>query len=141
MPFEFEIVTAERQVYSDTADMVVAPGSEGQLGILPNHAPLITRLDPGELIVRRGGQEVVLAISGGFLEVLNNKVIVLADTAERADEIDEARAVEARRRAEQRIKDRTSAMDFERAELALRRSIVRLRLVEKRRRREGRGLN
>ena len=141
MPFEFQIVTAERQVYSDTADVVVAPGSEGQLGILPNHAPLITRLEPGELIVRRGGQEVVLAISGGFLEVLNNKVIVLADTAERADEIDEARAIEARRRAEQRIKDRTSQLDFERAELALRRSIVRLRLIEKRRRREGRGLN
>lgn len=133
---QFEIVTAERQVYSDEVDIVIAPGSEGQLAILPHHAALITMLQPGELTVRRGANEVNLVISGGFLDVNDDKVIVLADTAERLEEIDVERAQQARLRAEQRLKDRQSDIDIARAESALRRSLVRLRISEKRRRRD-----
>ena len=96
-PVRVDIVTAERVVYSEDADMVLAPGAQGQLGILPHHAPLMTILQPGELLVRKGGDEFSLAISGGFLEVRPDRVIVLADSAERAEEIDTARAELARR--------------------------------------------
>ena len=91
-PMRLEIITAERRVYSDDVDLVVAPGLEGQLGILPHHAPLMSSLQPGELIIRKDGEETYLAVSGGFLEVLDNQVTVLADAAERSDEIDEERA-------------------------------------------------
>src|ERR671923_1142306 len=91
-----EIVTAERQVLTDEVDMVIAPASEGTIGILPRHAPLLTALNPGVMVLKKDGQEEVLAVSGGFLQVSNNRVLVLADTAERADEVDEQRAVEAR---------------------------------------------
>ncbi|GAG21047.1 unnamed protein product, partial [marine sediment metagenome] len=101
---KLDIVTAERVVYSDEADVVVAPGIDGQLGILPHHAPLMTTLQPGELRVRKGGEEFSLAISGGFLEVRPDRVIILADTAERAEEIDVSRAEEAKRRAEERLR-------------------------------------
>jgi len=130
-----EIVTAERVVYSDEVDIVVAPGLEGQLGILPHHAPLMTMLQPGELLLRKGGEEVAMAVSGGFLEVMGDRVVVLADSAERAEEIDIARAEEAKRRAEERIRQRTEEVDLARAEAALRRSLVRLRVAERRRRR------
>ncbi len=84
----YDIVTAEQLVFSEDVDAVVAPGVEGQLGILPHHTPLMTMLQPGELRVRKSGEEFSLAISGGFLEVRPDRVIVLADAAERADEID-----------------------------------------------------
>ncbi|MCS6801552.1 MAG: F0F1 ATP synthase subunit epsilon [Chloroflexota bacterium] len=138
MPLKFEIVTAERQVYADEVDLVVAPGSEGALGILPRHTPLVTRLVPGELLVRRGEEEVSLFVSGGFIEVLPDKVVVLADTAERVEEIDVARAEEARRRAQERLRERPRDLDVARAELALQRSLARLRLAEKRRKRDAR---
>ena len=83
-----DIVTAEKLVYSDEVSSVVAPGAEGQLGILPNHAPLLTSLKPGELKVLKEGEETNIAVSGGFLEVLKNVVTILADTAERAEDID-----------------------------------------------------
>ena len=82
-PMRLEIITAERRVYSDDVDLVIAPGLEGQLGILPHHAPLMSSLQPGELIIRKDGEETYLAVSGGFLEVLENQVTVLADAAER----------------------------------------------------------
>jgi F-type H+-transporting ATPase subunit epsilon len=126
-----DIVTAERVVYSAEVDEVIAPGVEGQLGILPHHAPLMTILQAGELIVKKGGHEEVLAISGGFLEVRPDHVIVLADQAERAEEIDAARAEEARKRAEERLKNKESGTDEQRAEAALRRAMVRLSVVEK----------
>jgi F-type H+-transporting ATPase subunit epsilon len=130
--FKIDIVTAERIVYSAEADIVIAPGVEGQLGILPHHAPLMTILQAGELVVRRGGEENSLAISGGFLEVRPDRVIVLADQAERAEEIDIARAEEARKRAEQRLADRHApGLDTDRAEAALRRAIARLTVAEK----------
>ncbi len=87
-----DIVTAERLVFSEDVEAVVAPGVEGQLGILPHHAPLMTMLQPGELMVRKDGEEESMFISGGFLEVRGDKVIVLADTAEKAEEIDIERA-------------------------------------------------
>ena len=134
---KIDIVTAERLVYSDEVDVVVAPGSEGQLGILPHHAPLMTMLQPGELLLKKGGEEVSLAITGGFLEVRPDKVVILADAAERAEEIDLARAEEAKKRAEERLKGRAAPeIDAARTEAALKRALTRIRVAERRRRRE-----
>ncbi len=130
---KLDIVTAERVVFSEDVDMVVAPGVEGQLGVLPHHTPLMTMLTPGELRVRKGGEEFYLAISGGFLEVRPDRIIVLADAAERVEEIDVARAEEAKRRAEERL--HVPGTDEARAEAALRRSLARLKVVERRRKR------
>jgi len=135
---KLDIVTAERVVYSDEADVVVAPGIDGQLGILPHHAALMTTLQPGELRVRKGGEEFSLAISGGFLEVRPDRVIILADAAERAEEIDIARAEEAKRRAEDRLRQPTPEVDMAEAETALHRALARLEVVEKIRRRKPR---
>jgi F-type H+-transporting ATPase subunit epsilon len=134
---KIDIVTAERVVYSEDVDVVIAPGVEGQLGILPHHTPLMTTLQAGELRVRRGGEEDSLAITGGFLEVRPDRVIVLADTAERAEEIDMARAEAAKQRAEQRLKERrvTPGLDEARVEASLRRAMARLTVAEKMRRR------
>ena len=127
-----DIVTAERVVYSEDVDMVIAPGVEGQLGILPHHAPLMTTLQAGELRVKRGGAEDSLAISGGFLEVRPERVIVLADAAERAEEIDVARAEAAKQRAEQRLADRHApGLDVAGYEAALQRALARLTVAEK----------
>ena len=87
-----EIITAERVVYSDDVEALVAPGTEGDLGILPHHAALMSMLQPGELIVRKDGEETYLAVTGGFLEVMENRISILADAAERSEEIDEERA-------------------------------------------------
>lgn len=130
-----EIVTAERQTFSDDVNVVVAPGVEGQLGILPHHAPLMTILQSGELLVRKDNEETYLFISGGFLEVRPDKVIILADACERCEEIDVARAEEAKRRSEERLKSFSPEIDHARAEIALRRSLVRLRVAERTRRR------
>lgn len=135
-----EIVTGERSVYrEDDVDMVVAPGADGSLGILPSHAPLITLLASGELRITRGGQEEELVIFGGFLEVVNNKVLILADSAERVDEIDLARAEQARTDAEEAIRNRKSTQDMAEAEAALRRAAIRLRVGQRRRGRGGPG--
>jgi F-type H+-transporting ATPase subunit epsilon len=135
---KIDIVTAERIVYSAEADEVIAPGVEGQLGILPHHAPLMTTLQAGELVVKRGSQEDSMAISGGFLEVRPDRVIVLADQAERAEEIDIARAAEARQRAEQLLKEKhVTGVDEARAEAALRRALVRLSVAERVKARKG----
>ena len=134
-PMRLEIITAEREVYSDDVDVLVAPGSEGELGILPHHAPLMTALQPGEIRVRKDGEEVFMAVSSGFLEVMDNKVTILADTAERSDEIDEARVQEALKRAEERIEMHSSDMDLERAVASLRRSQARLKVAQRRRNR------
>jgi len=135
--FRLEIVTAERMVYSDDVDMVVAWGLEGQLGILSHHAPLMTMLQPGELIVKKDNEEFYHAISGGFLEIRPDKVIVLADACERAEEIDKRRAEEAKRQAEEIMKAPSSETETATAEAALRRSLVRLKVAEKIRRKRG----
>jgi len=129
-----EIITAEREVFADDVNVVVAPGTEGQLGILPHHAPLITMLNPGELLIRKDSEETYMAITGGFLEVRPDKVIVLADACERAEEIDIARAEEAKSRAEKQLKTPIKELDAARVEAALRRSLVRLQVAERRRR-------
>ncbi len=132
---KLDIVTAERVVYSEDVDAVIAPGVEGQLGILPHHAPLMTILQAGELLVRRGGEEDTLAISGGFLEVRPDRVIVLADSAERAEEIDVSRAEEAKKRAEQRLIEKPAEIDTARVEASLQRAMARLTVAEKIKRR------
>ena len=135
-----EVVTAERTVLQDDVDMVVAPGIEGQLGILPHHAPLMTSLTYGELIIHREGQEdEFIAIGGGFMEVGPEHVTILADSAERAGEIDEARAEAARQRAQELMaQKRREDADFVRAEAALRRSMLRLKVAKRKRRAGGR---
>lgn len=129
-----EIATAERVVYSEDVEILVAPGMDGQLGILPNHAPLLTALQPGEIRVVREGEESYMAVSGGFLEVMANRVTILADTAERAEEIDIERAEEAMQRAQERIETGgASAMELQRALASIRRSQARLLAARRRR--------
>ena len=133
---KLDVVTAERSVYSDDVDVVIAPAIEGQVAILPHHTPLMTMLEPGELVARKGSEEFSLAVSGGFLEVRPDRVIVLADSAERAEDIDIKRAEEAKKRAEQRLEERyVPETDSIRAEAALRRSLIRLKVATRRRRR------
>ena len=134
-----EIVTPEKMVFSEDVDAIQAWGVEGQLGILPHHAPLMTMLQPGDLVIRRGGQEELLTISGGFLEVRPDKVVILADACERAEEIDEARAEEAKRRAQEALKTAATEVDTAAAVASLRRSLARLKTAEKIRRKRGGG--
>jgi len=137
MPIHLEIVTAERTVLSDDVDQINAPGAAGRMGVLPRHEPLLTSLIPGELTIIKDGERTPFAISGGFMEVLPDRVTILADTAERADEIDEARAEAARRRAEELLRERHSEQDMVIAEAQLRRAMTRIRVA--RMRRGGRG--
>jgi F-type H+-transporting ATPase subunit epsilon len=132
--FRLEIATAERMIFADDVDEVVAWGVEGQLGIFPHHAPLMTMLQPGDLLIKRGNEEEYIAISGGFLEVRPDKVVILADAGERAEEIDVARAEAAKRRAEATLKERAPQVDHAAVEAALRRSLARLKVAERRRR-------
>ena len=128
-----EIITAERIVFKGDVDMVVAPGIDGQLGILPHHAPLMTALSIGELVLHMAGEEdTVMAIGGGFMEVGPQHVTILADSAERAEEIDEARADAARQRAQTTMAQaRAEQEDFIKAETALRRSVLRLKVAKR----------
>ena len=138
MPMMLEIITAERQVFSDEVDMVVAPGIDGQLGILPRHAPLMTMLKPGALTVRKAGQEdMYVAVSGGFMEVLGNRVSVLADACERSEEIDEERAQQAMQRAQDVLDNRGSDLEMQTALASFQRAQARLGLVRRRRPRTG----
>jgi F-type H+-transporting ATPase subunit epsilon len=138
MPLKLDIVTVERLVYSKDVDMVIAPGVAGELGILPRHAPLITALAYGELRAKRGTEEDSFAIGGGFMEVQPDHVTVLADAAEYAEEIDIERAEAARRRAEEHLQAIEDEVDYTNAEAALRRSLVRIKVAQARRRRGGR---
>ncbi|MFQ5946789.1 MAG: F0F1 ATP synthase subunit epsilon [Anaerolineae bacterium] len=139
MPLSLDIITQERVVYAaDDLEMVVAPGIDGVLGILPRHTPVLTALREGELKILRAGEEEFFAVGGGFMEVRPDRVIVLAETAEVADEIDEARAEEARKRAEEMLKDKPPGVDVARLEGVLRRSRVRLQVARRRRRRRRR---
>jgi F-type H+-transporting ATPase subunit epsilon len=137
MPLLLEIVTPERQVFSEEVDSVVCPGIEGELGVLPHHAPLVTTLGFGELRIRRGSDEEFFAIAGGFLQVRPDKVVVMAETADMASEIDVEKAQEARREAEQALAEGfDEPADLARARAALQRALLRIRVAE-RRRREG----
>jgi len=136
MPLTVEIVTIERKLLEESGvDEVIAPGVEGQLAVLPRHAPFMTMLGPGELVLKKGTEELEFAVTGGYFEVLNDKVIVLADAAERAEEIDVARAEEARERARVALERRETVEDLAAAQAALQRAMIRLRVAEMRRRR------
>lgn len=141
MPFRLEIVTAERVVMSEDVDQVNVPGISGRMGILARHEPLLTTLIPGELTIVKNNDRIPFAVSGGFMEVLPDRVTILADTAERADEIDEARAEAARRRAEELLRERRSDQEMLIAESQLRRAMVRLTVARLKRsgRRSGPG--
>ena len=137
MPLQLEIVTPERLAYSDTVDAVVLPGAEGEMGVLPNHAPLLATLGVGELRIRKGGEEEFFAIAGGFVQVRPDKVVVMAETADMASEIDIERAQEARREAERALESGYSeGADLSAARAQLQQALLRIRLAE-RRHREG----
>ncbi len=133
MPFQLSIVTAERTVLNEEVDMVIAPGAAGELGILARHEPLLTTLKPGELRVLQNGQWDYLAVAGGFMQVDPRGVTVLADAAERVDEIDVARAEEARRRAETNLQSAQDVQARAEAQAALLRAIARIGVLDRRR--------
>jgi F-type H+-transporting ATPase subunit epsilon len=137
MPLHLEIVTPEKRAYDDVVDAVVLPGSEGELGILPHHAPLLSMLGAGELRIRKGGTEESFAIVGGFVQVRPDKVVVMAETADLAAEIDLEKALEARRDAERALEAGfVEPADIAQARAALQAALVRIRVAE-RRHREG----
>jgi F-type H+-transporting ATPase subunit epsilon len=137
VPIQLEIVTPERLVYQDEVDSVNVPGVEGELGILPHHAPLVSTLGYGELRIRKGGAEEAFAIVGGFVQVRPDKVVVMAETADLASEIDLERAQEARREAERALETGfTEGADLSAARAALQQALMRIRVAE-RRHREG----
>jgi F-type H+-transporting ATPase subunit epsilon len=138
MPLLLEIVTPERLAYSDTVDSVQLPGIEGELGVLPHHAPLVSMLGVGELRIRKGGAEESFAIAGGFLQVRPDRVVVMAETADMASEIDLEKALEARREAEHALEGAapTDEANLAAARAALQQALLRIRVAE-RRHREG----
>jgi F-type H+-transporting ATPase subunit epsilon len=133
MSIRVDIVTAERLVFSQDADIVMVPGIEGEMGILPHHEPIMTMIKPGEILIRKGTEEYSLAESGGFLEVTPDHITILADAAERADEIDIARAEAAKKRAEEKLTNHAADTDSANAEASLRRALARIKVAEKRR--------
>ena len=133
MPLLLEIVTPERLAYSDMVDSVVLPGSEGELGVLPHHAPLVSMLGVGELRIRKGAVEESFAIAGGFLQVRPDKVVVMAETADMASEIDLEKAQEARRDAERALEEVSGEpADLARARAQLQTALLRIRVAERR---------
>ncbi len=136
MPMRCEIVTQDRQLFEGEVDMVVAPGTEGMMGILPNHAPLLTTLAFGELIVRHGDEEEIFAVAGGVMEVLPGAVVVLADSGEHVAEIDEERAENARLRAEELLAQGPppDTDEYLAIQASLKRSELRLSTARKHRR-------
>ena len=141
MPLKCEIITQERKLYEEEVDIVIAPSIEGEMGILPRHAPLIAVLDYGELVVRRGGVEEAFAIGGGVIQVTPDHVLVLADSAEQAEEIDMARARDARKRAEKMMEEGApeDPVALAALEAAIRRANLRMKVGRKRRRGTGPG--
>jgi len=140
MTIHCDIVSAEQEIFSGLVEMLVATGSEGELGIGYGHAPLLTGLIPGPIrVVTKDGQEEVYYVSGGFLEVQPGVVSVLADTAIRADDVDEAAAEEARQAAEHALANQTGEFDYGRASAMLAEAAAQLRTLQKMRNRSGRG--
>jgi len=123
-----EIVTPERKVFSDQVEMLIAKAVTGEIGILAGHTPLVTSLAIGPLRVKKDGAEHLISVMKGFMEVTSDKVIILAEAAELAEEIDVDRAMRAKERAEALIRDKAEVVDFKRAELALQRAITRLKV-------------
>lgn len=137
MTFNFEIITPEKVVYKDEIEEIVLPTPQGQITILPNHVSLLTQVSAGEIIVKKNNKEYYLAITGGFLEVANNNVSILADYAVRSEEIEVTKALEAQRRAEKIMKEsseKVSKKDFALAEAQFRRSLLELKVAGRKRR-------
>lgn len=128
--FHVDIVSAEREIFSGEAELVFAPAEMGELGITPRHAPLLTRLKPGTVRVQHGGEESVFYVSGGILEIQPHMVTVLSDTAQRAKDIDEAAAQEAKRRAEEALAKQSDEIDVARAQAELLEAVARLKTLE-----------
>lgn len=131
MTMHVDIVSAEEEIYSGTAEMLFAPLETGEVGILPRHSPLIARLKPGEVRVRKGGEDQYFYVSGGLLEVQPHVVTVLSDTAVRAKDLDEAAALEAQRRAEEALKGRTADIDFAKAQAELMEALAQQRIIRR----------
>jgi F-type H+-transporting ATPase subunit epsilon len=137
MTLHVDIVSAEQEIFSGTAEMVFAPLLTGEVGILPRHAPLLAPLKPGEVRVRTGHEELAFYVSGGMLEVQPHVVTVLADTALRAKDIDEASALKAKERAEEAMRNRQSDMDYAKAQAELAQAVAQLRALRKLREQKG----
>ncbi|MFZ5658250.1 MAG: F0F1 ATP synthase subunit epsilon [Pseudomonadota bacterium] len=135
MTIRVEVVSAERSIFEGTAEMVVVPAEMGEIGVLPRHAPLLSRLRPGEVRVKNGEDTEYLFVNGGIVEVQPHLVTILSDTAERATDLDEAKALEAKRLAEERMAGNTSDIDYARAQADLLEQIARLRTITKMRER------
>lgn len=128
---KLEVVTPEKTVVSEDVEMVICPGSEGEFGVLPHHVSLLSALRIGPLHYRSNGKETTLFVSGGFVDVNGNVCSVLAESAEMAENIDKARALAAKERAENRLANKTAEVDETRAQIALQRALMRLRIAEK----------
>lgn len=134
MSVHVDVVSAEESIFSGLAEMVIVPGELGELGIYPRHAPLLTRIKPGSVRIKlaeRQGEETLIYVSGGILEVQPDVVTVLADTAIRGADLDEARAIEAKRAAEEAIKNRVASMDLAQAQVELAQAIAQLQAIRK----------
>jgi len=131
MTIHVDIVSAEDEIYSGLAEMVYAPGMMGELGIAPRHAPLVTRLKPGEVRVDTGSDELGFFISGGMLEIQPHVITVLADTAVRANDLDEAKALEAKKRAEEALADKSSDIDYAKAQAELAEAAAQLSAISR----------
>lgn len=128
--FTLRVVSPEGNVLKEEAEFVVLPGQTGEIGILPNHAPLITAMDAGVIRYTVNGSTHKISTSGGFVEVADNKVTILADTAETEERIDLQRAIEAKERAVKRLSQKTPDVDMKRAELALHRAVARINAAQ-----------
>lgn len=138
MTMHVNIVSAEAEIYSGTVEQVFAPAVMGEVGIYPRHTQMLTPLKPGEVrVVKEGGDEEFYYVSGGMLEVQPHVVTVLADTAVRARDLDEAKAIEAKKRAEQALKDRQGEMDYARAEAELAEAVAQLQTIQRMRKKYG----
>ena len=131
MTIRVDVGSAEQSVYKGTAEMVVVPGEMGEIGVLPRHAPLLTRLRAGEVRIRNGEHVEYLFVSGGIVEIQPHVVTILSDTAERASDLDEAKAMEAKQRAEERMAGQLSDIDYARAQADLVEQIARLRTIHR----------
>jgi F-type H+-transporting ATPase subunit epsilon len=131
-----DIVSAEQEIFSGEADLVIAPGEGGELGILPEHMPLLTRVKPGTIRIQKGGDEEIIYVSGGMMEVQPDRVTVLADTSVRAHDLDEAKAMEAERLAKEAIANRTGAMEIAKAQAELAEAAAQLSAIRKLRQRK-----
>ena len=130
---KLEIVTPEARTYSEMVDMVTLPGVEGEMGIYPNHVPLLTQVVPGEIIARKDGRDVFLAVGEGFVQITGESVAIMTDMAVRADDIDEAKVEEARRRAEARLAEKLTDEESAMVSAALARSLAQLKVKRRHR--------